>query len=276
MPVLKIATIAMNTTDDKKANIAKAFHLVEQAATLGADWVQLPEMFPFMGSYKKLSEMAESEDGPLVTQLAELASTKKVVLFAGSIQETPETPSSARVYNTSFVFDRTGQVIAKYRKTHLFNLQASGDAAAYRESDGYIPGSQVQACTVDGLKVGLGICYDIRFPDFFQAIEKKFGDVDIYSLPSAFTFATGSAHWHLLLRARAVERQAYIFAANQVGSHGPGKTSYGHSVVIDPWGDIIADTGSQEGIGFGVIDTAKLQRFRHQLPALNNRVRDLS
>src|SRR5690606_30076189 len=135
-----------------------------------------------------------------------------------------------KVFNTAYVFDRQGREIAKYRKTHLFNLAAQGDAISYCEADGFIPGDELCTFTVDGWRVGMSVCYDLRFPEFFQQLAKA-GPCDLLAVPSAFTKATGEAHWELLLRARAVEWQAYVYAANQVGEHSPGRRSFGHSLI---------------------------------------------
>ncbi len=278
---LTLAAIAMTTTSDKARNIASAVSSVEAAVRAGADWVQLPEMFPFMGGYDVVHDMAESDGGPLYQRLSGLARQHKIILFAGTVGERPEPGSvndrdrlnakgERRVFNTHYVFGRDGGLLAKYRKTHLFNLNGEDGRARYCESDGFLAGDQPVAVTIDGWKVALAICYDLRFPEFFARFEEG-GFPDILAIPSAFTKGTGMAHWELLLRARAVERQAYVFAANQVGAHGPGKESFGHSVVIDPWGIILANTGDQPGIAVAKISREVLREVRGKLPALANR-----
>ena len=178
------------------------------------------------------------------------------------------------MYNTSYVFGRDGNLLAKYRKIHLFNLNDENGLPRYRESDGYIPGSRPVTFKVDGLKVGLSICYDLRFPQLFHLFGEQ-EPVDVIAVPSAFTLATGRAHWELLLRARAVENLAYIYAANQTGTHSPGKESYGHSLVVDPWGTVLCNTGDFPGIGFANISSGVIQEVRGRLPALSNRRPDI-
>ena len=176
-----------------------------------------------------------------------------------------------RVFNTHYVFGREGDLLAKYRKTHLFNLNGDDGRPRYCESDAFIPGDKAaDVFEVDGWKVGLAICYDLRFPDFFTALAAR-ATPDVLAVPSAFTKGTGLAHWELLLRARAVERQAYVFAANQVGEHSPGKETYGHSVVVDPWGVVLADTGDRPGFAVAKLSRAALADVRGKLPALANR-----
>lgn len=283
-PTLTVAAISLTATADKAANIAQALANVRRAASMGADWVQLPEMFAYHGPYDQVWNMAEVEGGPLHQELSQLARELGIVLIAGSYGERPTgEPSESeaahrqrfgyqRVYNTCYVFGRDGEQIAKYRKTHLFNLNHGDGTASYCESAGFLAGQQACQFSVDGWRVGLGVCYDLRFSRYFDLLEKA-GRPDILVLPSAFTLTTGRAHWHLLLRARAVERQAYVFAANQVGTHSPGKQSYGHALIIDPWGEIQADSGDTPAIAIAQINKSRVDEVRAQLPAgANQRV----
>jgi predicted amidohydrolase len=278
---LTFAAISMTTTDDKSRNIETALSFVKDAAKAGADWVQLPEMFPFMGSYDRVYDMAEMEGGPLYQALASAAREHRILLIAGTVGERPDQDrlpkdvllndkGQRRVFNTCYVFGRQGELLGKYRKTHLFNLSAEDGRPRYCESDGFIPGDKPVSLTLDGLAVGLSICYDLRFPEFYSKLATG-GHPDVLAIPSAFTKATGKAHWELLLRARAVERQAYVFAANQTGTHGPGKESFGHSLIVDPWGTVLADTGDQPGVAIAKISRQMLTETRTKLPALANR-----
>ena len=278
---LKLAAISMTTGADKEQNIESAVHLVRAAAKQGADWVQLPEMFPFMGDYAYIYDMAELEGGPLYTRLSHLAKELGIVLFAGTVGERPKADEpldferknhlgQKKVFNTSYVFGRGGELLAKYRKIHLFNLNGDDGRPRYAESDGFIPGEEPVSVMIDGLKVALSICYDLRFPALYQLLSKS-GDPDVITVPSAFTKGTGLAHWELLLRARAVEHQSYVFAANQTGTHSPGKESFGHAMIIDPWGHVLADSGDQPGVALAVIAKSTLQEIRARLPALANR-----
>lgn len=266
---LTLGAVSMTTTDDKPRNVETALALVRQAANQGAEWVQLPEMFPFMGSYDKVYEMAETEGGPLCSALAGLARELKIVLIAGTVGERSDTDRK-KVFNTCYVFGRQGELLTKYRKTHLFNLNGDDGRPRYCESDGFIPGDKLVSVKIDGFQVGLSICYDLRFPELYTKLAAG-GFPDVILVPSAFTKGTGMAHWELLLRARAVERQAYVFAANQVGTHGPGKESWGHSVIVDPWGTVLADTGDQPGVAIAKISRQMLTETRARLPALANR-----
>ena len=274
-----LAAISMTTGADKAKNVEAALAYVREAKKLGADWVQLPEMWPFMGSYDHIYEMAETQGGPLFIKMAALAKELGIVLFAGTVGERPDAGLSKeklvnergqkRIYNTSYVFGRDGRLLAKYRKTHLFNL-IRDDGPSYKESDGFIAGDGVTSVEIDGMMVGLTICYDLRFPELYARLGRE-SNHDVLTVPSAFTKATGAAHWELLLRARAVERQSYVFAANQVGTHEPGKESFGHSLIVDPWGSVLATTGDKPGIAVASIDKARVSEVRAKLPALANR-----
>lgn len=278
---LTFASIAMTSGSDKARNVETAFTLVQKAAAQGADWVQLPEMWPFMGSYDDIYDAAEPEGGVLFQALSQLAKSLGIVLIAGTVGERPDSdrlPSSVlindqgqrRVFNTTYVFGRDGAPLAKYRKIHLFNLVGDDGAPRYMESAGYIAGDQPVAVTIDGWRLGLTICYDLRFPELFESLTKG-GAPDVYVVPSAFTKMTGAAHWELLLRARAVERQCYVFAANQTGIHAPQKESFGHSMVVDPWGQVLASTGQEPGIAMALAEKRVIREVRAKLPALANR-----
>lgn len=284
MKDLVLAAITMTSRDDKTQNVAKAEKLVREAKLAGADWVLLPEIFHFFGPYKDLYAQAEEEGGPLLARLANLARELKIVLFAGTIGERPGTELAAskqtnaagerRVYNTMYVFGRDGERLAKYRKVHLFNLLAPDGRRLYCEEDGFVPGNEPVAVDIEGVRVGLAICYDIRFPELFArlAAEKP---LDVLVVPAAFTLKTGMDHWELLLKARAVEQQCYVMAANQAGMHAPEKESYGHSMILDPWGYKLADTGAVEGFALARFRPQRIEDVRGRLPALKNRRPDV-
>jgi len=280
-----VAALCMNTNGDKARNTAIAEALVRDAASAGAAWIMLPEVFPWHGPYSDIFLNGETEDGPLNQKLAGLAKELKVVLFAGTVGERPGAADQSRadltnskgekkVFNTSYVFGRDGSMLGKYRKIHLFNLTAADGTPTHCESEGFLSGDKPQTVVIDGLKVGLSICYDLRFPEFFSMLAAG-GPVDVIAIPSAFTLATGMYHWELLLRARAVEWQAYVVAANQTGVHAPGKASFGHAMVIDPWGHKLADSGNHPGIARATISPDKINFYRAQLPALANRRHDI-
>ena len=264
------AIVSVTATSDKAKNIEQAFAAAREAVHEGASWIVLPEMFAFHGPYSDLWQNAEFSDGPLNQRLAAFANEHKVILFAGSVAERPEGSTAGKVYNSQFVFDRTGQLLAKYRKTHLFNLKDSNGQSLYCESDGYLSGAELVSFQVDGWTVGLATCYDLRFPGVFERLAKN-GPLDCLVIPAAFTFQTGAYHWELLLRARAVEQLCYVVAPNQVGVHSPGKQSFGHGLIVDPWGTTIADTGHLPGMAMATIKKDRIIACRSQLPVLENR-----
>ena len=280
MKNINLATITMCSTDDRDRNMAEAEKLVRRAADGGADWVMLPEIFSFHGSYSRYYDNADPVNGPLTQQLGALAKELNICLFAGTIGERPEphlpkdllynAKQQRRVYNTLLVFDRKGQVAGRYRKVHLFNLKDPGGKPLYCEGDGFIPGDDPVVIMLEGYRVGLSICYDLRFPEYYSRLSAR-QPLDVIALPSAFTRATGEAHWELLLRARAVEQQCYVFSSNQCGVHGPGKESWGHSMIVDPWGKVLADTGDKPGVAGAVMEPATIAAVRGRLPALQNR-----
>ncbi|SMF69992.1 carbon-nitrogen hydrolase family protein [Pseudobacteriovorax antillogorgiicola] len=283
MKELLVATISMCSGDDKSKNVDVALSKVREAAKLGAKWVLLPEIFSYHGPYHSLHDAAEYPDSPLLQSLSGVARETKITLFAGSVGERPRESTGyealnakgdKKVHNTMFVFGPDGSLLERYRKTHLFNLLDGEGKALYCESEGFIPGHRAVAFEHDGWRVGLAICYDLRFPEFFGLLAKSQA-LDIIVIPSAFTEGTGKDHWEVLLRARAIEHQCYVLASNQCGEHRPGKRSYGHSMIIDPWGCKIADTGDDAGIALAVIGQDSLQKVRARLPALANKRRDL-
>lgn len=280
MKQIKLAAVAMTSGPDKGKNLATAEALLRQAAAQGADWVMLPEVFTFHGPYDHLYDQAEDPGGPTYRWLGALARELKICLFAGSMAERATAAEAAKnpsksllghrqVYNTAYVFNREGQEAAKYRKTHLFNLSDENGQALYRESDGYLAGEQLCLFTLEGYRVALIICYDLRFTGLFAKLQ-RLGAVDILAAPSAFTLKTGEAHWQLLVRARAVELQCYVFAANQTGTHAPSKASFGHAMIADPWGTNLADTGVDPGIATALVDPAWLKTVRARLPLRQN------
>ena len=278
-PVL--ATVCMTSGADKEKNIKDAVQWVRAAAAKGADWVLLPEVFTYIGPYDAIYANGEGARGALVNKLSKLANELKIVLFAGSFGERPgpeEEPAAGlegrtgfkRVYNTSYVFGREGQVIGKYRKTHPFNLMDNAGQPLYCESDGFLSGDKLVTLDVDGYHVGLAICYDLRFPRLFERLARD-KPLDVILLPSAFTTQTGMDHWEVLLRARAIEQQAYVYASNQVGESWPGKSCYGHSMIVDPWGYVLANTGGVQGLALAEISLERIAAVRGRLPALKNR-----
>jgi predicted amidohydrolase len=267
---LTIATISLSSGADLKQNLATALEAVEKAAKRGADWVLLPEVFTYIGENSRIFDHADPVRGPIYESLAKKASDLNICLFAGSYAERidggPNTDS--KVHNVSYVFDRSGNEQARYVKTHLFNLFDKG-RPIYCESDTYQAGHSLESLILEGWKVGLSICYDLRFPQLYQALAAS-SPLDIITVPAAFTLETGKDHWEVLLRARAIELQAYVIAANQFGSKAGSKRNYGHSMIIDPWGYKLADTGDQYGIALAEISKKRISEIRKKLPALKD------
>lgn len=269
-----LAVISLCADSNYEKNLAQAKSLVVQAAEAGADWVLLPEVWTFMGPSSEVLSHADLPKGDLFKSLSDLARSLKICLFAGSYAEKH---SGEKVVNVSYVFDRQGECVARYEKIHLFELKDADGNAVYCESNTYASGNQLVRFELESWKVGLSICYDLRFSALYQALSHQQGEeaLDIISVPAAFTLETGKDHWELLLRARAVELQAFVMAANQFGENQPGKRTYGHSMIVDPWGDKIADTGEFGSIALATISKSRIQQVRSRLPAIFNRRREL-
>lgn len=293
---MRVSAITMHCGTDRSANLAKAHKMVAEAAGKGAQLVLLPEMFSIYGlkSYKDYGETGElgassRELSPSLAALAELAQSLKVSI-AGTVPERldadVEDANDPRVFNTLYVLSPEGKVSGKYRKTHLFNLIDPDGTPRYKESDTFVPGDALSTMALPSVsadagakdegafRTALSTCYDIRFSKLYHQLSQN-QPLDIILAPSAFTAATGKAHWHTLLQSRAIEFQSYVIAANQTGSHGKGKASYGHSVIIDPWGEVLADTGEGEGIALADISHARLAEVRAALPVFANQRRDI-
>jgi predicted amidohydrolase len=271
---ITVAVVSMTTTNDRANNIKQAESLVHEAANAGAGWIVLPEMFVYQGPYDTLYDRAEESRGDAWKKFSGLARDLGVVIFAGSFAEKPEIPGLRKVYNVAYVFGRDGKELVRYRKIHLFNLKSPDGKPIYCESDGYLSGDNIVSFQVDGMTIGMAICYDLRFHELFAAMTKN-RPVDAFVLPSAFTQRTGMDHWEVLIRARAIEHQAYFIASNQTGEHSPGKVSYGHSMIVDPWGHKLCDTGDRPGLAFSNITREVVDRCRNLLPALADRRPDL-
>ena len=269
---MKISLIQMNSIADKAANIASAKALVERAvAEEGPDWILLPEQFDWAGGVKgdKARNAEGLPGGPAYSAMQELAAKHRVFIHAGSLMERIE--GDERIHNTTVVFDRKGDEIARYRKIHLFDV-TTPDGAAYRESATVKAGDAVVTYDCEGVKVGCTICYDLRFPALFQALADR--GVDLIALPAAFTLQTGKDHWETLLRARAIETQTYVCAAAQTGSfvtNGEVRQTYGHSLVADPWGLVIAKASDGPGIVSTRIDKERIARVRRMIPVAEHK-----
>jgi predicted amidohydrolase len=259
--------VQLNSTEEKAVNIEKAEQLVARAAAAGAEVVLLPEKWNARGSAEASRASAESlEDGETVDAMSSWARRHGITLIGGSITERRE--DREKLSNTCLVFDREGGIAAVYRKIHLFDVNVGGHV--YRESDTEEPGQKTTVCDVEGWRVGLSVCYDLRFPELYRILAVE--GAEVVTVPAAFTSFTGKDHWELLLRARAVENQCYVLAANEWGSYGSdGKSSYGRSMIIDPWGIVLAQSGDEDGIILAELDRELTARVRESIPSLANR-----
>ena len=264
----RAAAIQLNSTDDAERNRATAERLVREAAVRGAKLVVLPEKWNRLCEPDRMAAGAEPLDGPSTAWAGDLARKLAIDLVAGSIVEDA---GDAR-HNTSVHVDPAGDVRAVYRKLHLFDVEVAGNV--YRESEHETPGDEVVVSELaDGARLGMSVCYDLRFPELYRAHGAR--GARVLSVPSAFTLATTRDHWEVLLRARAVENQAFIVAANQVGEHPPGLSSGGRSMIVDPWGVVLAQAPDDETLIVADLDYARQDEVRRRLPALEHRRSDL-
>jgi predicted amidohydrolase len=266
---VRASAVQLNSNDDKSRNVEIAERLVRRAAAAGAELVVLPETFNLMGSPEQLLAGAETLDGPTLRWAGALAAELGLWLVAGSIMERLEGDDKLR--NTSVLVDPNGDVRAVYRKIHMFDVEVGG--VTYTESEVEAPGDEIVVADAESLKVGLGVCYDLRFPELFRIMALR--GAQAFTLPSAFTVPTGRAHWEILIRARAIENQAFVIAAGQVGSHPPDKESYGHSMIVDAWGTVQAQAAAEaEQVIVADLDLAAQADVRAKLPSLANRQPD--
>jgi deaminated glutathione amidase len=261
-----IAAAQMVSTADKARNIDSALRLVRRAADLGARLVGLPENFSWMGPEPERAGAAETLEGPTLSRMAEVARERKVTLLSGSILE--QGAPGGRLYNTTVVFGPDGARLAVYRKIHLFDVDV-GDGTPYLESAAVAPGTEVVVADTEVGRLGLSICYDLRFPELYRRLAS--GGATLMAVPAAFTLMTGKDHWEVLLRARAIENQCYLFAPAQGGRHSPQRATWGHSLVVDPWGLVTARASEGEGLAVAPVDPELLTRIRKNLPCLQHR-----
>ncbi len=262
---IRIAAIQMVSTPVLEQNFATATRLIRQAASAGAQLVLLPEYWPVMGMHEtdKIGHAEQPGGGPIQACMAELAREHRIWLIGGTLPMVA--PEADKVLNTTLVFNPAGERIARYDKIHLFGF-TKGDES-YDEARTIRPGSQVESFDAPFGKVGLSICYDLRFPELYRAM----GDCALIVVPAAFTYTTGRAHWEILLRARAIENQCYILAAAQGGKHPNGRRTWGHSMLIDPWGEVKTVLPEGEGLVIGDLEPHHLHDVRESLPALRHR-----
>jgi predicted amidohydrolase len=266
---IRAAAIQLNSTADKARNLAVAEELVGSAAAAGAELVVLPEKWNLLGGSTELVAGAESiESGPTIAAARGWARDHGIHLIAGSITERAE--GVERLFNTSCAIDAEGAIVAVYRKIHMFDVDVGG--ISYRESDNEQPGEEIVGASLAGSEVGLTICYDLRFPELYRILAVR--GARVIAVPSAFTLATGRDHWEVLLRARAIENQAFVVAPNQYGEAPPHYSSYGRSMIVDPWGLVLARAADEECVIHAELDLSRQDEIRSTLPSLANRQPD--
>jgi predicted amidohydrolase len=267
--LLRVACVQLTSRDDKAANLEKAESLVARAAATGADVVVLPEKWNAIGDADTLRAAAEPlEGGESVEAMRGWARRHGITLVGGSITERRE--GREKLSNTSVVLDPEGEIAGVYRKIHLFDVEVGGHV--YRESEAEEPGEEPVVVRGEGWPIGLTVCYDVRFPELYRILALE--GAELVTVPSHFTLATGRDHWHVLLRARAIENQLYVAAAAQVGETRPGRPSYGRSLIADPWGIVLAQAADEETVIAAELDRARLRDVREKLPSLRNRQAD--
>jgi predicted amidohydrolase len=262
---MRVAAIQLTSAADRARNLDMATKLIAGAAGDGSRLIVLPEMFNVLGEAEVLRAGAEPLDGPSLRWAAEQALRHRVWLVAGSIME--RMAGQERILNTSCLFDPAGGRRATYRKIHLFDCDVPG--ASYHESATVMPGRDIVRTEAESVPLGLSICFDLRFPELFRIL--ALGGARLIALASAFTERTGRDHWEVLVRARAIENQVFVIAANQIGASTPKLRWYGRSMIVDPWGVVLAQAPDRESYIVADLDFAEQDRVRAQLPSLANR-----
>jgi deaminated glutathione amidase len=264
-----VAAVQLSSQSDVSQNLATCERLVAEAAARGARIVVLPENFAFMGPEDErvaLAERAGDLGAKIQGALAAWARKSGVHLVAGGMPERSDDPE--RPFNTLVCFSASGEFVASYRKIHLFDVDLA-DGTKLAESASTTPGTSPIVVEMDGFRVGLSICYDLRFPELYRELVRR--GAELLLIPAAFTLHTGKDHWHVLLRARAIEAQCYVAAAAQWGKHPLGRTTYGHALVADPWGTVVAEASDGLGFALAAIDAERLRDIRRSLPSLAHR-----
>jgi deaminated glutathione amidase len=261
----KVALVQMRSAMEPKANIAAALAAIEEAKSAGADYVLTPEMTNIIAKRDRMmATIVDEERDPTLAALREAARKPSLYVHIGSlaIKASPE-----RAANRSFLIDRRGDVVARYDKIHMFDVDLAG-GESYRESHSYRPGDLAVVADLPWGRLGVTICYDLRFPALYRALAES--GASFLSIPSAFTKPTGEAHWHVLMRARAIENGCFVFAAAQGGRHESGRESFGHSLIVDPWGQILAEGGTEPAVILADVDPAQVTAARSRIPSLHH------
>lgn len=268
---VRLAAVQLASGNDPRANLEAAASLVEAAAREGARYVQLPEYFNYLGPKSRYGEVAETVPGPTTERMAALAREWGVCVHLGSLLE--RTADPGRFFNTGVVLGPDGALVATYRKAHLFDVDVEGEVA-FNESREIAAGDEIVVAEVEGFSLGLSICFDLRFPELYRALSVR--GAQVLAVPSAFAAPTGRAHWEVLLRARAIENHAVVVAAAQSGAPPGGLATWGHSMIVGPWGDVLAAaTGDEPQVVAAEVDLEDVRRRRAQIAVLSLRRPDL-
>ncbi|SDT67935.1 carbon-nitrogen hydrolase family protein [Actinoplanes derwentensis] len=262
---MRVAVCQLNSREDRARNLAVARDLLERAAAGGAKFAVLPEYVDFLGRSADAPK-PEPVDGEFADFFAGAARELGLWVHAGSFHETG--PDSGRTFNTTLLFAPDGERVAVYRKIHLYDVEIAG-RVSYQESGTVAPGDRTVVAEVAGVPVGLSICYDLRFPELYRSL--AIAGAKILVVPAAFMLHTGRDHWEVLLRARAIENQCYVLAAGQIGDHEPDRTCFGRSMIVDPWGTVVAQAPDIAGVTFADLDLDRLEKIRVEVPSLANR-----
>ncbi len=269
MTNVKIALCQMNVIDNKDENLKKATSMINQSVEDNPDFVVLPEMFNCPYSNDKFIEYAEEEKtSKTLSKISQLAFENKVYILAGSIPE----KENGKLYNTSYLFDKTGEIIAKHRKMHLFDIDVKGKIT-FKESDVLTAGDDFTIADTEFGKIGIGICYDVRFPELARIMAQNGAKILFY--PGAFNMTTGPAHWELLFKSRALDNQVYCVGVAPALNEDASYHSFGHSIITSPWGEILAEADEKENLIISEIDLSKIEKIREELPLLKNKREDL-
>ncbi|AEG17798.1 carbon-nitrogen hydrolase family protein [Methanobacterium paludis] len=265
----KLAVCQMNVVDNKDLNLNKAVNMIESAARNKADMVLLPEMFNCPYDNSKFVEYAESrKNSRTLKSISSAAERAGIYVIAGSIPEL----ENGKLYNSSFIFGRMGKIIGVHRKMHLFDIDVSGEIT-FKESETLTAGNEITVVDTELCKIGVAICYDIRFPELLRLMADK--GAELIAVPGAFNMTTGPAHWEPLMKVRAADNQVYVAAASPARNESLSYVAYGNSMIVDPWGDIISRADADEKIIYADINLSKVESVRNELPLLKNRRKDI-
>ncbi|MGB9980508.1 carbon-nitrogen hydrolase family protein [Methanobacterium sp.] len=265
----KVALCQMQVIDDKNSNIKKALDMIKISTENRSDLVILPEMFNCPYDNNKFKEYAEEkENSETLKAISKAAKDSNLYIIAGSIPEL----DGSKLYNSSFIFNRDGEIIGSHRKMHLFDIDIPGKIS-FKESDTLSAGNQITLIDTELCKIGVAICYDMRFPELIRLMALK--GAELIVIPGAFNMTTGPAHWETLIRGRAIDNQLYVAAASPARNEELSYVAYGNSMVVNPWGEVLAKAGAEEEIAYANIKLSRIKEVREELPVLNGRRRDI-